>query len=286
MKKLLIPLSVVMLAMAQPVFAKAPDIGFKTYLYDYKIPKKLHDLCQKKLKSEQGKQYNQEHCMTVDIELIKTNYPWIDNAINQNFTDPSTKKEVRAFFDETAKDVYDYLKQSDSESMILNRFEQSQSIKLVGTSPRLTQIMLDAYEYHGGAHGMPSRSFYTFDMQQKKELKLDDILVSPVKKAQFEKIAFEQFKVFFKNYHIENEIEYKENHLDEHINMWEFELTDNFYFTPKGLTLSYDPYQLGPYAMGFVILNIDKAKLKGVIKDEYLNQTFENFNDENWSKED
>lgn len=68
--------------------------------------------------------------------------------------------------------------------------------------------------------------------------------------------------------------------------MWKFELTDNFYFTPKGLTLSYDPYQLGPYAMGFVILNLDKAKLKGVIKDEYLNQTFENFNDENWSKED
>lgn len=166
MKKLLIPFSAVVLAMAQPIFAKAPDIGFKTYHYDYKIPKKLHDLCQKTLKSEQGKQYNQEHCMTVDIELIKTNYPWIDNAINQNFTDPSAKKEVRAFYDATAQDVYDYLKSSDSVQPM--QFEQSQSIKLVGTSPRLTQIMVDTYEYHGGAHGMPSRSFYTFDMQQKK----------------------------------------------------------------------------------------------------------------------
>ncbi|WP_274584297.1 RsiV family protein [Neisseria leonii] len=46
-------------------------------------------------------------------------------------------------------------------------------------------------------------------------------------------------------------------------------LTDNFYFTPQGITFSYTPYELGPYAMGFVVLDIQNSDLAGLIRPSF-----------------
>lgn len=282
MKKFLIPFSLMMFAITQPVMAKTSEISFKTYKFDYQVPQKVQKLCQQKI-LDLAERDVENRCMIVDIELLNTNYPWINQAINQDFSDPRSVEKIRLAYDHQAEDIYNMLQ--DPEMVQPYQFETTQNIKLVGTSPRLTQIAVINYEYYGGAHGMPSRSFYVLDMTTKKALKLDDILVSFAKKDQFERIAFEQFKIFFKEFYAKYDLVFSEKEFNEHLKTWEFELTDNFYFTPTGLTLSYNPYHLGPYVMGFTILNIDKEKLQGIVKDEYLNQQFEKFQDDEWSKE-
>ena len=46
-----------------------------------------------------------------------------------------------------------------------------------------------------------------------------------------------------------------------------FELNDNWFVTPAGLGFSYSPYEIGPYAAGFIEPVIPFAKLKDLLKE-------------------
>lgn len=280
MQKSPIAIACTLLAFALPVFAKTPDIGFSTYKFDYQVPQKLQQICTQKLARWDYHQNTAGNCMVVDIELIKSYHAWIDDIINHNFSSPTGQEKMRIMYNEQADDVYNTLQSFDP--ILPTQFEDSRRIKLIGTSPRLTQILALNYNYLGGNHGMPSRTFYVFDMQTKKQLTLDDILVSPTKKAQLEKLAFAKFKAFIQAYYQEHKIAFDKQVFDEYQQVWGFELTDNFYFSQKGLTFSYDPYILGPYAMGFISLTLDSSSLKDIIKGDYLNQPFGKLDDSDW----
>lgn len=275
-----------LLAMMLPAtFAQAQSTysSFSTTKFDYKIPQKVMDICKQRNDKLPTDEYLQKSCMEVDIDIIKTTYPWIDSIVNDGYKDTVQLQQTRKGIDEQADEVYQMLQDKENEQ--LNLYQISRKITLLSTSPRLIQIRQEDYEYTGGAHGMPSNSFYVFDMAQQKQLALDDILVNPAKKKALEKLGFAQFKNFVKkDYERYGEV-LTEAEFADHQKTWQYELTDNFYFTPKGLTLSYDPYALGPYSMGFFILNIDKKDLKGIVKDEYLNQHFDKFDDDKWSEE-
>jgi predicted AAA+ superfamily ATPase len=45
-----------------------------------------------------------------------------------------------------------------------------------------------------------------------------------------------------------------------------FELNDNWFLSPEGLGFSFDPYEIGPYAAGFIELVIPYSKLKAWVK--------------------
>ena len=41
----------------------------------------------------------------------------------------------------------------------------------------------------------------------------------------------------------------------------------DFYITPTSLVLQFDPYEVGPYAMGEIIAEITFEKIKDILKD-------------------
>lgn len=265
------------LALATTVMAQ--PIHFKTYAFDYQIPQKVGQACQNVHQNQEIKE-NDPYCMVVDVKLLKTDFAWIDEIVNGDYANPKKQQELRQAFDETADWVYEELQQADVNP---NRYQLFYEPHLISHNAQIMQIENEFFEYQGGPHGMPSKTFYVFDLKKKKQLKIDDIIINASKKRELEQLVFQAFKANVKNYDEENDLVFSEQEFVDYQQTWPFYLEDNFYFTPKGMTFSYDPYQLGAYAMGFFILNIDKKALQGIIKPEYLNQDLANFDDKEWS---
>lgn len=243
-------------------------MGFSTQRFAYTIPKKLDTLCQRyiaKLPKDKQKEAKENGCMTVDLELAKFNQPqyqWIANDLNQKLnTNPKLTKKM---FDDIANEAYKELKERKA---YWNVFESMREVKWISITPRLAQFMIEDYEYTGGAHGIPSSSAFVYDLKQKKRLHIDDILRSNQDKKKLEALLYQAYQNLFDN----------PQEFAEHEKIWKFYLSDNFYFTPNGMTFFYNPYGLGPYAMGFVNLTLKTADIKSLIKADYLADEFTHF---------
>lgn len=117
-------------------------------------------------------------------------------------------------------------------------------------------FQMDGYEYMGGAHGMPYREIFLFDLQTGERLGLEDILetseeelktlVSTYFKTLSEKTGFS----FSSPEDLEKEI---------------FETVDMaspFYLTREGLVFFRQPYDIAAYAAGFPEVTILFSELR------------------------
>ena len=114
-------------------------------------------------------------------------------------------------------------------------------------------------EYTGGAHPNSSAGHVTFDLKTGEELTLDD-LMKPGWRDPLNVLAEAQLRAQY---------ELKESDsLNDKGPLFEdvFELNDNWFLSPEGLGFSFDPYEIGPYAAGFIELVIPYSKLKAWVK--------------------
>ncbi len=114
-------------------------------------------------------------------------------------------------------------------------------------------------EYTGGAHGNHVASHVTFDLSSGDELTLDDML-KPGALDELTKLAEAALRS-------EHGLK-PEDSLAEKGPLFEdtFELNDNWFLTAEGLGFSFDPYEIGPYAAGFIEPLIPFDQLKPLIK--------------------
>ncbi len=114
-------------------------------------------------------------------------------------------------------------------------------------------------EYTGGAHPNSSAGHVTFDMKTGEELTLDDLL-KPGWRDPLTDLAEAQLRAQY---------ELKEGDaLNDKGPLFEnaFELNGNWFLSPEGLGFSFDPYEIGPYAAGFIEPVIPYSKLKAWAK--------------------
>lgn len=114
-------------------------------------------------------------------------------------------------------------------------------------------LLLDYYELTGGAHGMPFRQAYTFDLNTGNQLQLSDIL--NVENAdEFAKNAF-------KNNIVQNPESYF-NGATETVNSEYFEY--DFYIQPNEIIFFTQAYLLEPYANHYqpTIVNVEEIQNK------------------------
>lgn len=259
------------------VLAHENAMGFSSKRFDYTLPQKINTLCQQyiqKLPKDEQQQAKENGCMHIDIKLASFNQPqyqWIADDLNgQLSADP---KQVRQMFDALTHQFYQELKEHKSYRQVLNT---SRDVKWISLSPRLAQFIIEDYEYTGGAHGLYSASVIIYDLQQKKRLTLDDVVRSPADKQKLESLVYQAYQnlfVYAKDF-------------KEHEKTWKFEMSENFYFTPQGMSFFYNPYHIGPYAMGSVSLNVKTADVKVLIKPEYWADEFTHFDDEDFSQQE
>lgn len=129
----------------------------------------------------------------------------------------------------------------------------------VGELPYLddqyVDIVVNGYEYTGGAHGMPSRTDYIFDRQTGKRLGLSDIV--GVSEEELKTIVSSHFKTLSEETNFSfDDPETLEKTVAERINM-DFP----FYITSEGVAFYFAPYDIAAYAAGFPQVVVPYAEL-------------------------
>ena len=134
--------------------------------------------------------------------------------------------------------------------------------KILNADQPLATVVLNSSSYLGGAHGSSAQQYYNFDLEKKKLVLLNDILLDK-QRPQLERKAYEAFKQWV----IASELS---TNVQEYEQAWKFKLSENYYLGQQGLILQYAEYEIGPYVAGLPRLTIPYAELQGILKAAYL----------------
>lgn len=214
------------------VFANPLD--FKVSPYKYTVPKKVEQICQK----------NKDNCPVVEVDVVKTNYPWLDTILNGN----DKKEKIKAFF-----------KEAENNPTPANNYQWIHRVDVLGNSQNLLEFITINYVYMGGAHGLETDTHTVVDVTTKKKLTLDTLVINNKAQKALEEKLYQQFLA----YAGDNK---------EYLQQWKFFMTDNFYFDQDNLVFSYQPYEIGPYSAGVIELKLAKKDLQQIIQPKYLQE--------------
>ncbi len=126
-------------------------------------------------------------------------------------------------------------------------------MKVIHNKWPLLVIEKYGYAYTGGAHGNWGSSFVTMDLSKKRVVKPADVFKPGYKEA-FSPLLEKAFRAKYK---IGNDESIRESLLTPSILP-----NDNFILTDKGVAFVYVPYEIGPYALGQVMLYIPRSEIK------------------------
>ncbi|SFC01599.1 protein of unknown function [Butyrivibrio sp. YAB3001] len=134
---------------------------------------------------------------------------------------------------------------------------------------RYLAVYENSYWYGGGAHGMPSRDQYLFDLQTGKQLTFEDFYKGT--EEEFKTLIATKVKEDYESY----EDETGENSSDD--NPYFAQDSDsayevayesvnyyNIYFEEDGIIYYFFPYDLGPYSSGFIEVFASYEEVFGV----------------------
>lgn len=222
-------------------------------------------------------------CPKFIVKQLKSNQKFIDlilekaslKILQQNIALSLIQQgEMQASSDVVLKDatfdeqIQQYANEFSHAVIELKKFSANTAMsfhiepQILKDKKNLVTIKLSSYSYLGGAHGASTQQYFVFDLNEKRQVELDDVIKPDQKKA-FHQLAYEQFSTWVK-------AEKLADHVDQYEQSWEFKTTQNFYFSPKGLVLQYEEYEIGPYAVGMPTLTIPYDTLKTVIQPEFL----------------
>ena len=115
-------------------------------------------------------------------------------------------------------------------------------------------ISLDSYLFTGGAHGYTSKRFMNFDKKNGLELENEELFENA-----------EDFRAFAEEMFRQKEdipIDKPINHTGFMFEQDSFYLPENIGFTPDGLELLYNPYEVASYADGVIELVLPHAAIQ------------------------
>jgi hypothetical protein len=119
------------------------------------------------------------------------------------------------------------------------------------------QVKRNSYQFTGGAHGNSYVSNNLFSKETGEQLNLKDF-ISDIPKLT--KIAEKYFR---------QTVEIKATDDLEEQGFWftkGFELNGNFYFENNKMIFVYNQYEIGPYSMGIIFVEIPVREIKSLIK--------------------
>lgn len=219
-------------------------------------------------------------CPEINIMRFESNYDWLDGVVNQEVENtlkqlidmpvmsniPAKDNEAQQTQSASALQPYvDQLLALNQEVQALGANHQISvmiSPKLIQAQAPIATVAVVSSSYLGGAHGSSHQAYLNFDLAQKRQIQLKDILLKDQNLA-LEKAAYQAFQQWAKEMQqLDSTQEYEQ--------MWPFSMTDNFYLGTQGLVLQYAEYEIGPYVVGLPRLVIPYTQLRQILKPEYL----------------
>ncbi len=211
----------------------------------------------------------QESCPEIEIKYIQSSQGWVDRIINQK-VDASIDSDIQhkpiiiedyeIKVSNAVKTALDDFAKSQIEEESLMAYSLSATPSYLGHVGDLELFEVGGYLYTGGAHGIGHSEYVILDSKNKRQLKLDDLLVKG-KKAKLNQLVEKHFDKWL----MDNDLD-----VEEHKATWEYKMTDNVTFGKTGLTFLYQPYEIGYYAMGMPEITVPYNQLHGIIQKKYL----------------
>lgn len=142
--------------------------------------------------------------------------------------------------------------------------EQTVSVKAVNVNSRYAVFEIYHYMYGGGAHPIYSSSFVNFDVKQGKVLTFDDIIMSDKKDDLVAAI-----KDSLRGRYDADSDEQLQETSGINLDAIGYALeSPNFYFNDYGIVFYFNPYEIGPWAIGAVEVPVSAYAIGGIIKPE------------------
>ncbi len=245
---------------AASLSANAGSLISSTEYLNYQLPEKIQKICTER-----------DNCPEIEIKYLKTNHGWIDKTVNARIDNlvvnskptaesapiktKSSQEDVTAAIDDFATSQF-----QDMPEDVSWDYSLMVTPDYLGHVNNFELFKINSYVFTGGAHGMPYSEYLTFDLNTKKQVTLDDMLIKG-QKPRFEALAHEAYKTWVKT--VADDVSSYEK-------SWPFTLSDNVTLTDTGMNIRYQHYSIGPYAYGMPVLSIPYSQLQGVIKPQFL----------------
>jgi hypothetical protein len=189
-------------------------------------------------------------------------YDWLNNEVQKlmlfsNHVDTFKKPVFKNFIMSYQKNFESYVKDSGSVEWY---FDNSCTAEKINDSTLFLTQGFDSYS--GGAHPIAAASLKYFQLQKRKELTLIDFMKKAEDTVEIRKMALLELK------QMKNILpgEKLDDDAGMFINDESFYLSKNFYLSDTTLSFYYNQYEIQAYAFGPVEINIDKKKLKNILK--------------------
>lgn len=197
---------------------------------------------EKEYKDDNGNVFGKVTFTIPQLTLRSVTAGTINQEILQNF-------EARLeWADETAEPLEDW---DDSESL---QYTMETGYRMTYVDNDRISILLEGYEYTGGAHGMPFREALIYDLGSGERLYAEDLFdVSEEEFAALFNEAYEKLINASPDTYWVDAMDY----VKEEANF----SNQAFYLTDEGVTFYFDPYILAAYAEGYIEVTIPYEKL-------------------------
>jgi len=112
-------------------------------------------------------------------------------------------------------------------------------------------VVYEDHVYTGGAHGMDATTSYNYDLRTGKELKLSEYVTDD---TQMEKVEKSISNSLLAMYNAGVSI------FEENIYDFQLDQTSQFFLYDEGIVIRFHPYEVAPYAKGFVDIKVPFSK--------------------------
>ncbi|WP_245534807.1 RsiV family protein [Treponema primitia] len=129
----------------------------------------------------------------------------------------------------------------DMSNDVLN-WHYSEVYTLDAGTPKLAVVSLDKEYYTGGAHGMKQKDYFVFDLEEKRQLALKDV----IRGETFDQLDDHVEAALRTLMEIPDWIPLTERGFFDN----SIEKMEDFFLNPQGLGFQWDPYEIAPYVMG------------------------------------
>ncbi len=130
-------------------------------------------------------------------------------------------------------------------------------------TPAIIVVQLDSYIYSGGAHGNSTTQYLNWLPQSDIVVNLQTMIPSDNMPA-FEAALKRQHARWLQT----NDLAKADPRAYD--KMWPFHFSENAALLEEGIAITYDPYEIGPYALGMPTLIVPYSELQGILRPELM----------------
>ena len=232
------------------------------FFYEFKIP---YDIFDEKFKIIETTQI----VSNVDTQTITYDDDYINSIINIPIIitdDKAFEKEMNAIITDNIMNFYNNSKDEakkyfENVKDIENKFIANADFKIKKNGEGILSLVVEFYEYKGGAHGFYQEIPYNISVDYEKIIDLNDLF----------KINSNYKEILEKE--IKKQISELEKQDKNNVGVYDFKglkEDQKFYIEDDDLVIYFDLYDITPYALGIPKFKINISTIQDIIKDEYM----------------